>query len=52
MAPCACQGSSSKGGTWVYIDSMGQQHTYVTEIEAMAAKVRAGNVGTVEFKSA
>lgn len=49
--PCACQGSKTKNGAWVYIDTSGQQHTYQTEIEALAAKVRAGNVGRVEFQT-
>jgi hypothetical protein len=32
---------------WVYVKPSGEQVSYRTEIEAMAAKVRAGNVGTV-----
>lgn len=50
--PCACQGGSRKNKGWVYIDTSGQQHSYSTEIEALAAKVRAGNTGRVEQKTA
>lgn len=43
---CGCQGASNSG--YVYVATDGAKTTYRTEMEAKAAKVRAGGVGTVK----
>lgn len=42
---CGCGGTASNG--WNYVAPNGQATTYKTEIEARAAMVRAGGVGSV-----
>lgn len=45
---CNCGNRGTTG--WVYTAPDGRQTTYRTEVEALAAKVRAGNTGTVKAK--
>lgn len=45
---CGCQGSKSTSNGYVYVDAQGRQTTYRTEVEAKAAKVRAGHAGDVK----
>ena len=47
----ACNCTKNGKLKYVYVDGGGQQHTYQTEIEAQAAKIRAGGVGTVRAVS-
>lgn len=45
---CNCGGG---GGTvtyrYIFVDDKGAQHEYGTEVEAKAAQIRAGNVGSI-----
>ena len=43
---CNCGGSAAKN-VYVYTDGSGRQRTYNTEIEAKAAQVRSGGVGSI-----
>jgi hypothetical protein len=43
---CNC-GSKATQFVWVYTDGAGRQRTYSTEIEAKAAKIRSGGVGSI-----
>ncbi|HEY5989890.1 MAG TPA: hypothetical protein VIV12_26430 [Streptosporangiaceae bacterium] len=51
---CACNGSSStaKKTTYVYTDAKGTSKVYKTEIEAQAARIRAGGAGSVRVQTA
>lgn len=42
---CNCGGGAAK--QWQYVAANGAVTTYRTEVEARAAKIRAGNVGEV-----
>lgn len=42
---CGCNKTPS--GAWVYEDSEGTEHDYPSEVEAKAAKIRAGGAGSV-----
>lgn len=44
--PCNC-GQKRGAATYVYVSATGQQTTYNTEVEAKAAKIRAGGSGEV-----
>ena len=50
MAPCNCMGNGEKK-TYVYVDANGRQRSYSTELEAKAAKIRAGNTGSVRVET-
>jgi hypothetical protein len=43
---CNCGGNTNNG--WNYVAPNGSATTYKTEVEALAAKVRAGGVGEVK----
>lgn len=47
--PCGCNSNatSTGGPGWVYVAPSGQTTRYPSEVEAKAAKIRGGNVGTV-----
>lgn len=49
--PCNCGKSSAKQTTYVYVDPKGRQTSYRTEIEAKAAKIRAGGGGSIRTES-
>jgi hypothetical protein len=44
--PCNC--GKKKNSSFVYVSATGQQTTYNTEVEAKAAKIRAGGTGEVK----
>jgi hypothetical protein len=44
---CGCQSNKTSSSGYVYVDPQNRQTTYRTEVEAKAAKVRAGGVGQV-----
>lgn len=48
MAPCGCSGDKNKPVDYVFTNTTtGTSQTYRTEVEARAAKIRAGGQGTV-----
>lgn len=49
---CNCGGASSTASkVYIYTDGNGVQTSYNTEIEAMAAKIRAGGGGSIRVES-
>lgn len=50
--PCGCQSARDEKKNYIYVSEKGTQHTFRTEIEAMAAKVRAGGGGKIEARAA
>jgi len=48
---CNCMGSGEKK-VYIYVDADGRQRSYSTELEAKAAKIRAGNTGSVRVETA
>ena len=43
---CGCGGKNAKVN-YIYTDPKGAQKTYNTEVEAKAAKIRNGNLGSI-----
>jgi hypothetical protein len=50
--PCNCMGANGEKKVYVYVDANGRQRSYTTELEAKAAKIRAGNTGSVRVDTA
>lgn len=46
MPPCGCGGNTGNV-TWIFTNTKGVQTTYNTEVEAKAAKIRAGGDGSI-----
>lgn len=49
---CNCNGSNAAKVVYVYVDANGRQRSYTTELEAKAAKIRAGNTGSIRVDPA
>lgn len=47
---CNCGGRKSTSGKHVFVSESGKETEYATEVEARAAKIRAGGKGTVRPK--
>lgn len=46
--PCGCtQSKNGQPSQWVYVPVNGQPSAPMSEVQAKAAKIRAGNTGTV-----
>jgi hypothetical protein len=52
MAPCNCGGQNGARVKYVYVDANGRSKSYTTELEAKAAKIRAGNGGSIRTEPA
>jgi hypothetical protein len=51
--PCNCGGGQAKNASnkYIYTDGNGRQQSFNTEIEAKAARIRAGGGGSIRTES-